>query len=631
MDSPFSLAKGRGRRFPEVLKQVFKKPSIRKTVPKAPKTIEPVEHELSESEQESESEESDTDEFPEDPVVRAKPLKKDLELKIKEFGKRMNVGRRLYAKLRGRLEEKTEQANRYKTELDEVNLAWEWDKTRIQNLEEQTEKYQTAQVAKDEEIIMLEQQLEDTKAHFQQKVDAKDEEISDMKQNMDEQREADNQKFLELQESVSDPMKDLPFANRLSQQYGDEMFRPAIGAMYAGIKNTFMNITNKEEFVIKSTKPKDLEEYLAKYVPGSMDNTKDDKRHVCIAVVSRVLVEFVEKENVFGWPVDETTQAATELWRRFSKSRDRLPGGLVKRWLTTTKDILLQGDYISKQKAKDESLDWIMGRIKKDLADTTTLNFGEDLYRWLRGAILPCLETINFMYLQEWQYNLSMVPVFHEGEPTALNPATMNDWIRQPSGFIKASIFPLVGRTDEGNGPARTEGYGVVFPAQVVVASRSECLEKKMTDDKSKKTQVQEDETQANKTQANRMKDRSNDSDKSTIPEVATAKDTEELFRKTTRTNGYMEDIKQRPAKRSKEDMEDFESRPTKRFREEQEDNEQRPAKKSREEQKGVEHGPAKRSREEQESVEQRPAKRLKQREEETVVILDSDDEDELA
>lgn len=172
----------------------------------------------------------------------------------------------------------------------------------------------------------------------------------------------------------------------------------------------------------------------------------------------------------------------------------------------------------------------------------------------------------------------------------------------------------------------QTEGYGVVFPAQVVVASRSECLEKKMTDDKSKETQVQEDETQANK-----MKDRSNDSDKSTIPEVATAKATEELFRKTTRTNGYMEDIKQRPAKRSKEDMEDFESRPTKRFREEQEDNEQRPAKKSREEQKGVEHGPAKRSREEQESVEQRPAKRLKQREEETVVILDSDDEDELA
>lgn len=58
-------------------------------------------------------------------------------------------------------------------------------------------------------------------------------------------------------------------------------------------------------------------------MPSYSDNTAEAKEHVCIVLVSLVLVDIVNDRLVFGWPSNKHLTTASNMWKALpGKSRD---------------------------------------------------------------------------------------------------------------------------------------------------------------------------------------------------------------------------------------------------------------------------------------------------------------------
>ncbi|KAK6006628.1 hypothetical protein QM012_005636 [Aureobasidium pullulans] len=261
-------------------------------------------------------------------------------------------------------------------------------------------------------------------------------------------------------------------STRLDKQLGDETFRKAFDQIYERFRECFLVVRRRQQFDIKTAlSDKSWEKWLSKRVPGWKDNTFDDRLHVCIALVSKAFIQFVNDQFVFGLPNKDPIQAAWWAWLTLAQgpqtSRSEKD---VKQWLALTSTVLTNNHRDLMVQAREDSLDMLLNNMKANLETATTLEFTDAIRRRLSDAISPHLTTLRMLHYQEWNYKLNMVTASREGAPVRFSRARMEGMFGEETGFVQGSLFPQLCRLEE-NDEDEDESYTVICKARVVVVA----------------------------------------------------------------------------------------------------------------------------------------------------------------
>ncbi|KAH0369830.1 hypothetical protein KCU65_g2998, partial [Aureobasidium melanogenum] len=276
-----------------------------------------------------------------------------------------------------------------------------------------------------------------------------------------------------LLDEISELKGSIVGVSRLGKQFGDGKFKSSIDRVYHGIRNCFLTIVKSREFDLKPQRGNGtLAKLLSAQVPGYQDQTVNDKLHVCMTVVSMVLVDFANQHLVFGHPSKDLPTTAWAVYQKFSEIDTLTDEKPVKQWLALTDEIINKAAPEAMKKAKEGSLKHIMDMIKKSLQAATTLKLTDDILNIITRLVSGCLEDLRLLEFQEWKYKIEMIPAHVEGEHTPFDLDNMEDIYAEESGLVKASVFPLLSRLeiDEEDGSQR---WAAISKAKVVVMTDS--------------------------------------------------------------------------------------------------------------------------------------------------------------
>ncbi|KAG9529752.1 hypothetical protein KCU93_g3126, partial [Aureobasidium melanogenum] len=298
-------------------------------------------------------------------------------------------------------------------------------------------------------------------------------EIQDLKHNFKQDLQEAERERESLLDEISELKGSIVGVSRLGKQFGDGKFKSSIDRVYHGIRNCFLTIVKSREFDIKPQRGNGtLAKFLSAQVPGYQDQTVNDKLHVCMTVVSMVLVDFANQHLVFGRPSKDLPTAAWAVYQKFAEVDTLTDEKSVKQWLALTDEIINKAAPEAMKKAKEGSLKHIMDMIKKSLQAATTLKLTDDILSIITRLVSGCLEDLRLLEFQEWKYKIEMIPAHVEGRHTSFDLDSMEDIYAEETGLVKASVFPLLSRLEinEEDGSKR---WAAISKAKVVVMTDS--------------------------------------------------------------------------------------------------------------------------------------------------------------
>ncbi|KAH0015959.1 hypothetical protein KCU78_g8015, partial [Aureobasidium melanogenum] len=320
--------------------------------------------------------------------------------------------------------------------------------------------------------------LENDQEQQETKIKEKTKKIRDMVKERDDLQERLGKKAQETNGALKtlnfEDKQSIAASTRLDKQLGDEAFRTAFDQIYERFRECFLVVRRRQEFDIKTTlSDSSWRRWLSKRVPGWKDNTPDDRLHVCIALVSKALTQFVNDQLVFGLPNKNPIQAAWWAWLN-------LAGGTqtprskkdVKRWLALTSTVLTNNHRGLMMQTREDSLNLLLDKMKENLETVTTLEFTDAIRRRLSDAVSPHLTTLRMLHYQEWDYKLNMVTASREGAPVLFSRARMEGMFWEETGFVQACLFPQLCRLEEYD-EDEDDSYTVIYKARVAVVANS--------------------------------------------------------------------------------------------------------------------------------------------------------------
>lgn len=134
-----------------------------------------------------------------------------------------------------------------------------------------------------------------------------------------------------------------------------------------------------------------------------------------------------------------------------------------KRWLKSTDELLEPDIEKVKNDAHQKSLRTFVDLIETNLAATTTLNFNSTIRQSLERAILPSLDTLRVLQLQDWRHKLEMVPARLDGTAAVFDGTRMEAMFGKSRGSLRASIFPMVARVSSRSGNGAQVNFGILI------------------------------------------------------------------------------------------------------------------------------------------------------------------------
>ncbi|KAI4727783.1 hypothetical protein E4T49_04403 [Aureobasidium sp. EXF-10728] len=369
-------------------------------------------------------------------------------------------------KSRGR---KVELRNDYNALVDEFNDLNERHSTEIQQL---VEKNDLLQIEVDD--------LETDQKQLEAKIKDKTKSIRNMVKERDDLQERLAKKAPEADRSPVtldfEAKRNIATSTRLDKQLGDETFRKAMDQIYERFRECFLVVRRRQVFDIKTALSNSFwERFLSKCVPSWRNNTLDDRLYVCIALVSLAFTQFVNNQFVFGLPNKNPINAAWWAWVTLAEgpqtSRSQQD---VKRWLALTSTVLTNNYRDLMVQAREDSLNYLLYMMKKNLETVTTLEFTDAIRRRLSDAISPHLTTLRMLHYQEWNYKLEMVTASRKGAPVRFSRAQMAGMFWEETGFVQASLFPQLCRLEEEedeDDEDEDDNYTVICKARVAVVA----------------------------------------------------------------------------------------------------------------------------------------------------------------
>ncbi|KAI5209882.1 hypothetical protein E4T39_00637 [Aureobasidium subglaciale] len=389
--------------------------------------------------------------------------------------------KRLKQELRESKEAHKRLTNEYNYLIDEYN-----EMVGIHNAKLRTKVNKIKQLREESESRVLE--IEDLEKQQEQQTKKAKEKAQTIKQlleerdNLQERMARHTRKAEKAHENLDFEVKqNIAASTRLDKQLGDETFRRSMDQIYERFRECFLLVHRRQDFDIRK-KPNDesLEKFLSKHVPSWRDNNADVRLHVCISIVSRVLTQFVNSKFVFGMPNKNPIHAAWRAWAALAEdpqtSRSQHD---VKRWMAMTSTVLTNNHQELMLQARDDSLEFMLDTMKKDLGAVTTMDFTDAIRRRISDAISPHLTTLRLLHFQEWKYKFNMVTASRKGDPVRFSRARMDGMFWEESGYVQASLFPQLCRREEDD-EDEEETYTVVCKARVaVVATVEDAMDEK--------------------------------------------------------------------------------------------------------------------------------------------------------
>ncbi|TIA48938.1 hypothetical protein D6C79_03842 [Aureobasidium pullulans] len=362
--------------------------------------------------------------------------------------------------------------------LQKDNTRLQRSNTRLKNQKAKTqEENATAENSASKTKDALDKLKEVVKARTQKRLQEKEqyEFALDSQRNTHEAMlQEEGERYEELLRQTMKLKQNVAVFSRLDNQIGDERFRETMSCAFVAIKDCFWSIARKGRFDIQVADA-DVEEQVARYVPSYSDNTAEAKEHVCIVLVSLVLVDIVNDRLVFGWPGNKHLTAASNMWKALPEFQDAEKHKKSIRWLTLTKDILNDISSISIEQAKDHLLGITWYRIQMLLMRMTTLEVTESIRAELMDAIAPCVQDLCMLDYQRWQYKFMLLPAHSDSFLHDFDPAEAEGMFTEKTGKIGASLFPQLARWETGDTERFTRS--VVFKARVSVLKKSDASE----------------------------------------------------------------------------------------------------------------------------------------------------------